>query len=125
MKLIKAKTLADITLTGVKIDLQKVEGNIEAIIITDAEGKYLRIVKDGTYSDFLKILVEEPKQYKVQYKLTAQYQGMQITFASDSEQEVKNKVMDLYLQDGEYSVEEIQVEVGAVQEGKPLDDCPF
>jgi hypothetical protein len=69
MKMVKAVTEKDVALKDVVVSLQQVDGKIEAIVITDSEGKYIRIVKDGTYSENLKILIEEPKEYETVYKL--------------------------------------------------------
>ena len=126
MKLTTAKTVADITLAGgVKVDVQKVDDNIEAVTITDVEGKQLRIVKAGQYSDFVKILVEAPKQYKTQFKLSAKYNGMDVVYYADTKQEIEDKINELYILPEDANVEETQVEVVAKALSADPDSIPF
>ena len=126
MKLITAKTVADITLAGgVKVDVQKVDDNIEAVTVTDVEGKQLRIVKAGTYTDFVKILVEAPKQYKSQFKLSAKYNGMDVVYYADTKQEIEDKMNELYILPEDAIVEETQVEVVAKALNEDPDSIPF
>ena len=111
MKMIKAVSEKDLSLQGVVVSLQQVDGGVEAITITDASGKYLRIVKDGTYSDTLKVLIEEPKEYTTVYKLTVKIDDGVSMYKFDTKSKVDNKISSLYIDEADYSIEEIQVEV--------------
>ena len=111
MKMIKAASEKDLSLQGVIVTLQQVDDKVEAITITDASGKYLRIVKDGTYSDTLKVLIEEPKEYTTVYKLTVKIDDGVSTYKFDTKSKVDSKISSLYIDEADYSVEEIQVEV--------------
>lgn len=111
MKMIKAVSEKDLSLQGVVVSLQQVDDKVEAITITDASGKYLRIVKDGTYSDTLKVLIEEPKEYTTVYKLTVKIDDGVSTYKFDTKSKVDSKISSLYIDEADYSVEEIQVEV--------------
>lgn len=111
MKMIKAVNENDITLAGVSVSLQQVDGKIEAVVITDSEGKYIRIVKDGTYSENLKILIEEPKEYETVYKLTVKIDDGVSVYKLRDKQALDNKIRSLYVSEDDYTVEEIQVEV--------------
>ena len=129
MKMIKAVSEKDLSLQGVVVSLQQVDDKVEAITITDASGKYLRIVKDGTYSDTLKVLIEEPKEYTTVYKLTVKIDDGVSTYKFDTKSKVDSKISSLYIDDADYSVEEIQVEVQknllGQKEDVSLSDIPF
>ena len=129
MKMIKAVSEKDLSLQGVVVSLQQVDDKVEAITITDASGKYLRIVKDGTYSDTLKVLIEEPKEYTTVYKLTVKIDDGVSTYKFDTKSKVDSKISSLYIDEADYSVEEIQVEVQknllGQKEDVSLSDIPF
>lgn len=111
MKLIKAVNSQDVSLTGVKVDFQMVDGKIEAVVVTDVNGKFIRIVKDGTYSDHLKVLVEEPVEYTTVYKLTVKIDDGVSVYKLDSKEKLERKIQSLYISEADYTVEEVQVEV--------------
>jgi len=129
MKMIKAVSEKDLSLQGVIVTLQQVDDKVEAITITDASGKYLRIVKDGTYSDTLKVLIEEPKEYTTVYKLTVKIDDGVSMYKFDTKSKVDSKISSLYIDEADYSVEEIQVEVQknllGQKEDVSLMDIPF
>ena len=129
MKMIKAVSEKDLSLQGVVVSLQQVDDKVEAITITDASGKYLRIVKDGTYSDTLKVLIEKPKEYTTVYKLTVKIDDGVSTYKFDTKSKVDSKISSLYIEETDYSVEEIQVEVQknllGQKEDVSLSDIPF
>lgn len=129
MKMIKAVSEKDLSLQGVVVSLQQVDDKVEAITITDASGKYLRIVKDGTYSDTIKVLIEEPKEYTTVYKLTVKIDDGVSTYKFDTKSRVDSKISSLYIDEADYSVEEIQVEVQknllGQKEDVSLDFIPF
>ena len=129
MKMIKAVSEKDLSLQGVVVSLQQVDDKVEAITITDASGKYLRIVKDGTYSDTLKVLIEEPKEYTTVYKLTVKIDDGESTYKFDTKSKVDSKISSLYIDEADYSIEEIQVEVQknllGQKEDISLDSIPF
>ena len=129
MKMIKAISEKDLSLQGVVVSLQQVDDKVEAITITDASGKYLRIVKDGTYSDTLKVLIEEPKEYTTVYKLTVKIDDGVSMYKFDTKSKVDSKISSLYIDEADYSVEEVQVEVQknllGQKEDVNLDFIPF
>ena len=129
MKMIKAVSEKDLSLQGVVVSLQQADGGVEAITITDASGKYLRIVKDGTYSDTLKVLIEEPKEYTTVYKLTVKIDDGVSMYKFDTKSKVDSKISSLYIDEADYSVEEVQVEVQknllGQKEDISLDSIPF
>ena len=119
MKLIKAVTEKDIALEGVSVTLQQIDGKIEAVIITDASGKYIRILKDGTYSDTLKILIEEPKEYSTVYDLKIKKSdGGVVSYTFTDKRDLDDKIR--YETEGEYQVTERLVEVVKDLNGKGL-----
>lgn len=124
MKMIKATTDKDIALDGVVVTLQQVDGKVEAIVITDKNGKFIRIVKDGAYSETLKILIEEPVEYTTVYKLTVKIEDGVSVYNLDSKEKLDHKVNTLYVCEGDYSVEEVQVEVKKDLSGRTLADDP-
>ena len=129
MKMIKAVSEKDLSLQGVIVTLQQVDDKVEAITITDASGKYLRIVKDGTYSDTIKVLIEEPKEYTTVYKLTVKIDDGVSMYKFDTKSKVDSKISSLYIDEADYSVEEIQVAVQknllGQKEDVSLDSIPF
>lgn len=70
-------------LEGVNVSLQITDGNIEAVVISQGD-KSIRVVKNGTYNDYLKILTNSPEQYTTKYKAS---------FTSD-DGEYRSKVFD-------------------------------
>jgi hypothetical protein len=129
MKMIKAVSEKDLSLQGVVVSLQQVDGKVEAITITDASGKYLQIVKDGTYSDALKVLIEEPKEYTTVYKLTVKIDDGVSTYKFDTKSKLDSKISSLFIDEADYRVEEVQVEVQknllGQKEDASLDFIPF
>lgn len=105
--------------SDIKIDIQSVDGGIEAITLTDASGKFIRIVKDGTYSDKLKILIEEPKEYVTVYDVKIkQADGGIVSYFNQTKDQVDN--LTSYMDEGSYSILEREVEKGG--ENKVIDD---
>lgn len=129
MKMVKAVTEKDVALKDVVVSLQQVDGKIEAVIITDSEGKYIRIVKDGTYSDTLKVLIEEPKEYETVYKLTVKIDDGVSVYKLRDKQAIDNKILSLYISEDDYTVEEIQVQVeknlSGLKQDVDIDSIPF
>ena len=129
MKMVKAVTEKDVALKDVVVSLQQVDGKIEAIVITDSEGKYIRIVKDGTYSENLKVLIEEPKEYETVYKLTVKIDDGVSVYKLRDKQALDNKIRSLYVSEDDYTVEEIQVEVeknlSGLKQDVDFDSIPF
>lgn len=128
MKLIKAVTEKDIALDGVSVTLQQIDGKIEAIVITDVNGKYIRIVKDGTYSETLKVLIEEPKEYSPVYDLKIkQFDGGVVSYTFTDKRDLDDKIR--HETEGSYQVVERQVEVVKDLNGNGLgidpDFIPF
>ena len=111
MKLIKAINSSDIKLKDIDVNLQIVDGKIEAVVVTDVDGKFVRIVKDGTYSDNLKVLIEEPKEFETVYKLTVKIDDGVSVYKLKEKQSLDNKIASLYISEDDYTVEEVQVEV--------------
>lgn len=106
-------------LGGIDIALQSVDGGIEAVTITDAGGNFIRIVKDGTYSDKLKILIEEPKEYVTVYDVKIkQVDGGIVSYFNQTKDQVDN--LTSYMDEGSYSVLERKVEKGG--ENKVIHD---
>lgn len=129
MKLVKATTEAEIQLQGVTISLQQVDGKIEAVVITDNTGKFVRIVKDGEYTPNLKVLLAEPKKYKTVYKLTVKIEGGVSVYKLKDKTSLDDKIFALRLTEDDYTVEEVQVEVEKSLQGYEvdinIDDVPF
>lgn len=129
MKLVKAVKESDIALNGVTVSLQTVDGKIEAVVVTDVDGKYIRIVKDGAYSENLKVLIQEPVEYANVYKLTVKIDDGVSVYKLDSKEKVERKVQSLHLNEGEYTIEEIEVVVQKNLQGCKeeinFDSIPF
>lgn len=123
LKLVKLSGDIPLDLEGVSIDLQIVDGKTEAVTITDKKGDFIRIVKEGTYTDNLKILVQEPKIYKSVYKLTINHEGGVLTFENLSESTLHNKI-SAYGENNVIEVKESQVEDDGVTESF-LEPLPF
>ena len=129
MKLVKATTEAEIQLQGITISLQQVDGKIEAVVITDNTGKFVRIVKDGEYTPNLKVLIAEPKKYKTVYKLIVKIEDGVSVFKLKDKTSLDDKIFALRLTEDDYTVEEVQVEVEKSLQGCEvdinIDDVPF
>ena len=76
-----------------KVSFQVVDNNVEAVTFTVGE-ETLRIVTNGTYSNHLKILAQQPKKQVTKYKLSGVVGGLTMQpemFDSDSEYEADEK----------------------------------
>ena len=76
-----------------KVSSQVVDNNVEAVTFTVGE-ETLRIVTNGTYSNHLKILAQQPKKQVTKYKLSGVVGGLTMQpemFDSDSEYEADEK----------------------------------
>lgn len=94
MKLIKATKEEDITLEGVSVTLQQVDGAIEAVVITDAQGKYIRVVKLDSYSNGLKVLIEEPVEFTTVYDVKIKKSdGGVLSYVFDNKSDLEAKIM--------------------------------
>lgn len=109
----------------VTVELQKVDGGIEAVIVKDAFGNYIRIVKDGTYTDKLKILVEEPKKYTTLYDVNiTKSDGGVLTYTNRTKDQADNLIR--YENSEDVVVSEKQVEVDENDNVvDDLDGIPF
>ncbi len=60
------------------VKFQITDGVIEAVILESENGSVLRIVKNGTYSDALKVVTNAPKVEITKYKLQGSVYGLPI-----------------------------------------------
>ena len=76
-----------------KVSFQVVDNNVEAVTFTVGE-ETLRIVNNGTYSNHLKILAQQPKKQVTKYKLSGIVGGLTMQpemFESEHEADEKRK----------------------------------
>ena len=74
-----------------KVSFQVVDNNVEAVTFTVGE-ETLRIVTNGTYSNHLKILTQQPKKEVIKYKLSGIVGGLTMQHEMyDSEHEADEK----------------------------------
>ena len=126
LKLRQVKDENEIKLIGVSVELQQIDTNIEAVVIRDIEGNYIRIVKGESYSNTLKVLVEQPKEYKTYYSLVVkQDDGGILGYEFDSEDEAKRKGESLTNYSGTYEITPVQKEVKKDLQNKVIDDIQF
>lgn len=59
-RLTKIGSEKDINLSGVDISLQVVDKKIEAVVVQDLNGNFVRIVKSSAYGEELLIYIQEP-----------------------------------------------------------------
>ncbi len=58
-----------------KVTFQVVDNNVEAVVFTEGD-ESIRIVNNGTYSNHLKILAQQPKKQVTKYKLSGTVGGL-------------------------------------------------
>ena len=86
-----------------KVSFQVVDNNVEAVVITVGE-ETLRIVTNGTYSNHLKILTQQPKKQVTKYKLSGIVGGLTMQpemFDSEHEADEKRKSYEYKFNFGE------------------------
>ena len=86
-----------------KVSFQVVDNNVEAVVITLGE-ETLRIVTNGTYSNHLKILAQQPKKEVTKYKLSGIVGGLTMQpemFDSEYEADEKRKSYEYKFNFGE------------------------
>lgn len=126
LKYKQVKTEAEIKLQDVDVQFQMVDNNIEAVVVSDTNGNYIRIVKGGTYSDTLKVLVEQPKEYKTIYNLIVkQEDGGVLHYEIDSQEEAESKGEQATRYGGTFTVTPVQKEVKKDLQNKVIEDLPF
>lgn len=109
MKLMRAKTAADVKLKGVVLELVTEGGEIHRIILRDVDGGYLEIARKD-YS--LQAFIPAPPEMKKVWKITGTMVGMEIEKIFDDEYEAKQAVAKIEgVQDTKFKIEEIEVEV--------------
>lgn len=95
MRLIKVKDSNDLGVFKDIIDIQVVDGNIEAVTI-NKDGKELRITSAGSYTNAIKLLVEEPKQERKMFRVKGYYMGMNtVPKEFDDEYEAKQYIIEM------------------------------
>ena len=86
-----------------KVSFQVVDNNVEAVTFTVGE-ETLRIVNNGTYSNHLKILAQQPKKQVTKYKLSGVVGGLTMQpemFDSEHEADEKRKSYEYKFNFGE------------------------
>ena len=86
-----------------KVSFQVVDNNVEAVVITLGE-ETLRIVTNGTYSNHLKILTQQPKKQVTKYKLSGIVGGLTMQpemFDSEHKADERRKNYEYKLNFGE------------------------
>ena len=86
-----------------KVSFQVVDNNVEAVVITLGE-ETLRIVTNGTYSNHLKILTQQPRKQVTKYKLSGIVGGLTMQpemFDSEYEADEKRKSYEYKFNFGE------------------------
>ena len=86
-----------------KVTFQVVDNNVEAVVFTEGE-ESIRIVTNGTYSNHLKILAQQPKKQVTRYKLSGTVGGLVMqpeTFESEHEADEKRKSYEYKFNFGE------------------------
>ena len=86
-----------------KVSFQVVDNNVQAVVITLGE-ETLRIVTNGTYSNHLKILAQQPKKEVTKYKLSGIVGGLTMQpemFDSEHEADEKRKSYEYKFNFGE------------------------
>ena len=76
-----------------KVTFQVVDNNVEAVVFTEGD-ESIRIVNNGTYSNHLKILAQQPKKQVTKYKLSGTVGGLVMqpeTFDSEYDADEKRK----------------------------------
>ena len=103
-RLISVKNASDLPeVFKSKVTFQVVDNNVEAVVITVGE-ETLRIVTNGTYSNHLKILTQQPKKQVTKYKLSGIVGGLTMQpemFDSEYEADEKRKSYEYKFNFGE------------------------
>lgn len=98
---------------GIEISFQIMDGNIEAVSITQGD-KMMRVVKNGTYTDTLKVLVEKGKEYITTYRASyTDANSVTHSCVKTTEEEAKYWLDCCYLDSGTtiHDIEKIITEV--------------
>ena len=77
MRLVQIKDSSNLGTFKDAVALQIVDGNVEAIVLT-VNGETLRITAGGSYSNTLKLLVEEPKDETTMFRVGGEYMGLSV-----------------------------------------------
>lgn len=72
----------------------RVDNNVVAVTF-NVGGKFLRVEKGVSYSDALKILVEEPPKFQDKFVLQGVYAGIPVKLEFDEEYDATNKLNEL------------------------------
>lgn len=86
MRMIKVDNQRDLPDLGVKVDLQIVDNKVEAVVITGQGGDVVRICVGCSYSNSIKILVEQPLEDKEVWVVEGRLLGL-IDYTSEEFEE--------------------------------------
>lgn len=75
-RLISVKTVSDLPEAFKdKVSFQVIDNKVEAVVFTIGE-ETIRVVREGTYNDNLKVLSQQPKKQVTRYKLSGSVGGL-------------------------------------------------
>ena len=95
MRMTKIKDVNDLGVFKDLVALQVVDGKVEAVILKN-EGQELRITREGTYTDHLQLLKQEPLQETKKFRVAGEYMGIRIVpKVFDEEREATNYIISM------------------------------
>lgn len=118
MNLKQVKSVQEIQLTGVEIELVLINDGVRGVILRDSQGHKLHIQKKDSYSQDLDVLVPAPPKQQELFCLFGLVGGLAINQIYDTEEEAltaKREAEALGVNTKELSVKAIQVP------GEPAD----
>lgn len=112
MKFKSVKKASEVTLEGITVELDTVDGSIKGVILTDAKGNTLRVI-ERTYSLFVE--VPAPPEMEKKYRLSGNLLGLPVNMNFDSKYEADAEQERLERgirgDESELKVEEVEVPV--------------
>lgn len=117
MELNKAKSAADVKLEGLLVEFERHDGNLKAVLLTDASGRRVKIAVDSYYS--MDVLIPSPPKKVTKFRLTGEVLGMKLEELYETKPPAQRRRIELAealsidddeARDALFPIEEVEVE---------------
>lgn len=112
MKMRKVQSAHEIVLQGIRVELETVDGAIKSLVLTDGDGRVLKVGQD--YFNALLVLVPAPPEFQTKYRVSSKYAGYDLVpIECGSETEAEERATSLRAFGAEATIDPFTVAVEA------------
>ena len=107
MRYEKIKTEAEVPLKGVRVDFETVDGSVRGVTVTDADGRFIRVVRPDSYGNAIEVLVKAKPIMKTLFRVADEEMGISKDF--EERHEADEFKRSLLARDISAEVKEVEV----------------